>query len=104
MSLTKKTGLWVITGIAGLLAAGCQTTGSQGAAPSTQGVTCDKCKVTYVQVPVPAGKGSPIRAYKSQKTMECPDCKSAAENFFATGKFQHACKSCGDSMYVCESH
>jgi len=87
--------------LATLLAAGCQT-----AAPavdhSAHALTCDKCKVTYVRVPDTA-KGR-IVGYTNQKHMECPDCKSAAANFFSTGKLQHTCATCGDSMEVCEAH
>lgn len=70
---------------------------------STQGVTCAKCQVTWVTVPTDNGKGR-IVGYSSQKRMECPDCKDAVSNFFTTGKLQHACKTCGDSMEICEAH
>lgn len=33
--------------------------------------------------------------------LACADCASAAENFFKTGKFEHACKTCGDSLTAC---
>jgi hypothetical protein len=37
--------------------------------------------------------------------MTCPECRTAAENFFATGKLEHACKTCGpDALKVCEKH
>jgi len=42
--------------------------------------------------------------YSTRKEMECPDCKSAAANFFATGNYQHTCATCGDSMAVCDAH
>jgi len=71
--------------------------------PSTQGVTCSKCQVTWVKVPTDNGKGR-IVGYSSRKTMECPDCTDAVNNFFATGKLQHTCKTCGDSMEICQSH
>ena len=108
MSRAKRFGLWA--GLLGgsLLLAGCQAAGDHSteaaAAPSTQALVCDKCKVTYVQVPVGAGKGSPITEYRQQKSMVCPDCKSAAANFFATGKFEHTCKTCGDTMEICKAH
>ena len=93
----------------GLLLAGCQAAGGRSpdtAAPAPpQALACDKCKVTYIQVPVGAGRGSPaITEYRQQKSMVCPDCKSAAANFFATGKFQHTCKTCGDTMEICKAH
>ena len=88
-----------------LFVTGCQANGTQAAAEpaSTQAVTCDKCKVTYVKVPIRGGK-SRVVGYRSEKRMECPDCKSAAENFFATGQWQHTCKTCGDSIEVCKAH
>jgi hypothetical protein len=107
MSRTKRFGL--VAGLfgAGLLLAGCQAAGNRPAhttaGATTQALKCDKCKVTYAQVPIDAGKGR-IVGYRSQKNMECPDCKSAAANFFATGKFEHNCKTCGPSMEVCEAH
>ena len=93
----------------GLLLAGCQGAGTRTAdaasAATTRALACDKCKVTYVQVPNAPVKGAPgVVGYRSAKNMECPDCKSAAANFFATGKFEHNCKTCGPSMEVCEAH
>jgi hypothetical protein len=57
----------------------------------------------YVKVPDTGGK-SRVVGYRSEKRMECPDCKSAAENFFTTGNWQHTCKTCGDSIEVCKAH
>ena len=71
--------------------------------PTSQGVTCSKCQVTWVRYPVQGDKGRIVR-YDTRKSMECPDCKDAVTNFFATGKFQHTCKTCGDSMEICEAH
>ena len=71
--------------------------------PSTQGVTCSKCQVTWVKYPVQGDKARIVR-YDTRKSMECPDCKDAVTNFFATGKLQHTCKTCGDSMEICEAH
>jgi hypothetical protein len=88
------------------LFAGCQDTGGHAdhadhAALSDKAVMCSKCQVTYFQDSL--GKGSPVK-YQTSK-MECPDCKSAAENFFATGKAVHDCKTCGpDALKVCELH
>ena len=85
--------------------AGCQSSGAtaQAAEPvSTQAVTCDNCKVTYVKLP--RVEKNRVVAYTTKKSMECPDCRGAAENFFATGKLQHTCKTCGDNLSVCESH
>jgi protein-arginine kinase activator protein McsA len=83
---------------------GCQSSGPKSnAAASTQAVACSQCKVTYVKVPDTGGKGR-IMGYRTMKRMECPECRTAAENFFATGKLERTCKLCGDSMEMCEGH
>ena len=91
----------------GLFLVGCQSTGAKQEAsvsPTTQqAVTCTKCDVTWVKVPVDGGKGR-IIGYTSRKTMVCPDCKDAVANFFASGKLQHSCASCGDSIEICKAH
>jgi hypothetical protein len=96
--------------VAGLVS-GCQsdngTNAASAAAPATQAVTCSKCKVTWVKYPITAGGGKDHRiiGYRTRKSMECPDCKSAVANFFTTGKFEHTCKTCGpDAMEICEAH
>jgi len=103
--LTLKTILLGASLSAIALLAGCQSGGSKAAentGMSSQALMCSKCQVTYVQQPI-EGKNRVI-GYSTRKTMECPDCKSAAENFFATGEFQHTCKTCGGNMSICESH
>ena len=35
--------------------------------------------------------------------MECPDCKGAVQNFFATGNLKHECSACGGNMKACEA-
>ena len=109
MLRTWKTGLMAL-GMAGALAlagrsseGGAATQPVRAGVPSTQGVTCSKCQVTYVQVPTNDGKGR-FQGYTTRKDMECPDCKTAVENFFETGKLQHACTYCQGTMEVCESH
>jgi hypothetical protein len=99
-----------LAGITGIFAVGCSSNNSQpatSAAISDQAVTCDKCKTTWVSVPHYA-TGNPSRAvvaYSEHKEMTCPECRTAAENFFATGKLEHACKTCGpDALKVCEKH
>ena len=89
----------------GLFAIGCQSTGAStaSAAAPDKALTCTKCEVTWVKVPTDGGKGRVV-GYTSKKTMVCPDCKDAVSNFFATGKFQHTCTTCGDSMEMCETH
>jgi uncharacterized UBP type Zn finger protein len=89
-----------------VLAAGCQADKKADhamGAPAGQAVTCDKCKVTWVKVADKTDKGR-IVSYSSKKSMECPDCKTAVENFFATGKLEHTCKTCGSDLTICESH
>src|SRR3954471_19686993 len=89
--------------LATVLVAGCQSSPPATATDhSGHALNCDKCKVTYVRVPDTA-KGRVV-GYTTRKEMECPDCKNAAANFFATGKFEHTCKTCGDSMEVCDAH
>jgi hypothetical protein len=57
-----------------------------------------------VKVPISAGKNKVV-GYAGKQSHECPDCKSAAENFFATGKLEHTCKTCGaDALQACERH
>lgn len=61
-------------------------------------VMCPKCEVVWVKSAHPTGKTT---IYVSTKKMTCDDCKSAVENFFTTGKFEHSCKHCGD-LVACE--
>ena len=88
--------------------AGCASTGANAgpaaaAGPSTQAVSCTKCQATYVKVPGSDPKGH-FLGYTSRTRMECPDCKTAAQNFFATGQLRHACTHCDGTMEVCDSH
>ena len=98
----------VCTGLAAagltVLLAGCQADGGkpQAATASTQGVTCNKCQTTWVQVPRYGEKA--VMAYSTQKRHECPDCRSAVDNFFRTGNLEHTCKTCGDAIEICEAH
>ena len=89
---------------AGVFAGGCtsNTPPQSTLAASTQGVTCTKCQATWVQVPTSNGKR--ITGYTWAKKDVCPDCADAVTTFFNTGKLQHSCKTCGDSMEVCEAH
>ena len=94
-------------GLSALLAlAGCQSSGQAAAAPSHEmepmAARCDGCKVTIVKTKVYNGRNS--FTFRDTSKMECPDCKDAVENFFATGKLQHACKACGGNMVACEGH
>jgi hypothetical protein len=99
--LTKLTVAGLTLG-AGVVLSGCTANGTPAEAASTQGVTCSKCQVTWVKVPDTA-KGRVV-GYTNRKSHTCPDCKSAVDNFFATGKLQHTCETCGDAMEICERH
>lgn len=108
----------ILAATAGMFAAGCQSSGSGGAstqpagsamampadAAGGQAVTCDTCKITWVKSPVTNSKGRVI-AYTTTKSHECPDCRGAVENFFATGNLRHDCATCGkDALQACEMH
>lgn len=73
----------------------------QSAPPKEGAVFCDKCKIVMVKVPSQAGAKNQLLIYRKMKKMVCPDCKSAIENFFRTGKLKHTCSSCGGNMTVC---
>jgi len=102
----SKLALAAMTLGTGLFVTGCASDNNKPAqstlVPSSQGVTCSKCQVTWVKVPEMAK--SRIVGYTTRKSMVCPDCKDAVANFFATGKFERTCKTCGDSMEICEAH
>jgi hypothetical protein len=90
---------------AGMFVVGCTANNkpAESSVVTTAGaVACSKCEVTWVKVPA-TGKG-PVVGYTTRKSHVCPDCKDAVANFFATGQFQHTCKTCGDSMEICEAH
>ena len=96
-------------GLSALLAlAGCQSSNEAAAPPSHEMSAmaghCDGCKVTWVKEQQTDRKGIRILGYRETQKMECPDCKGAMENFFATGKMEHACKACGGNMVPCEGH
>jgi hypothetical protein len=81
---------------------------NHGAAATTQqadAVTCAKCQVTWVKQPITTGGGKErVIAYQTRKSMECPDCRTAVDNFFRTGRLEHSCKTCGDQLQACEAH
>lgn len=86
---------------------GCQSNSANNtmASDTTQSkaVTCSKCRVTWVKLPR-RGKGRVV-SYTTRKSMECPDCRSIAENFFTRGKLEHTCSTCGpDALEVCKEH
>jgi hypothetical protein len=67
-------------------------------ATKEEAVSCPKCETVWVKEPRQIGK---IKVFVSKKKMNCAECKTAVENFFATGKLEHACKTCGD-LVACE--
>lgn len=72
------------------------------AAPVSDGaVMCDKCKVVMVKTVIPGTQKAPTVTYHNTSTMVCPDCTSAMENFFKTGKLKHTCSHCGGTMTQC---
>lgn len=91
---------------AALVAVGCQSNKpatTSADAVSSEAVACAKCQTTWVQLPR-TEKGRVV-AYSARKSMVCPDCRTAAQNFFATGKMVHSCATCGpDAMEVCKMH
>jgi hypothetical protein len=72
----------------------------------TAGVTCEKCKVTYVRVPysVPGYEGPRVVGYRSEKATECPDCRKHAMAYLNNGTPlpADACKECGGKMEIAE--
>jgi len=88
-----------------LMIVGCQdskvSSGPAGSVqPADKILLCTKCKTVWVKRSEPSFKG--MMTYRTVKSMECPDCKSAAANFFATGKLEHSCKTCGGELQACE--
>jgi hypothetical protein len=72
------------------------------AAPPKEGaVICDKCKIVMVKYPIHTGIRGQTIIYQEGKTMVCPYCVSAMENFFKTGKLKHTCTHCGGTMTIC---
>jgi rRNA maturation endonuclease Nob1 len=98
----------VVVGLSAVvLLAGCQasqssmaTTQAAVASQGDQAVMCDKCKTVWVMRSSINYKG--MVSYRRKPVMKCPDCDSAAANFFKTGKLQHTCKACGGTLEACE--
>ena len=98
----------IVAGLAlglGLVLAGCASDSPPKSTveATPQGVMCSKCQVTWVQSPELSQKGR-IIGYKTVKKDTCPDCMDAVTSFFNTGKLQHTCKTCGDTLEICEAH
>ena len=107
MKTLRRAMLMVAVAAGSLIVAGCQAKSEQAQKsslqPAADGVMCSKCETTFVKVPIDAGKQR-IVGYTSRKVHTCPDCRNAAENFFATGKLEHSCKTCGSAMEICKAH
>lgn len=102
--------LWITAAMAlGTVLVGCESDSPTAKSQSdhvdwatAQAVTCDKCKVTWVKSPEHKGR---IVSFTNRKSMVCPDCQGAVENFFSTGKFEHTCPTCGpNALDVCKIH
>ena len=107
MFSTLKMGALSVALGAGIFAAGCASNKppQSSLALTTQGVTCTKCEVTWVKMPLygrPPRGG--IAGYTWAKRDICPDCMDAVTSFFNTGKLRHTCKTCGDTMEICDAH
>lgn len=76
------------------------------AAATDQSVACSKCQTTWVKEKQIVGHPSRTTNYiiRNKQKMTCADCQTAVDNFFATGKLQHACKACGGDMKPCQKH
>jgi hypothetical protein len=80
--------------------ASCQTTSSSGG--PTEAVACAKCQmVAYERVGTMNKQITVLRG----ETMTCPDCESAARNYFSKGmSLKHTCPSCGSQLVHCRAH
>ncbi|OGV74124.1 MAG: hypothetical protein A3K19_27060 [Lentisphaerae bacterium RIFOXYB12_FULL_65_16] len=87
-----------ILGAGSLLLTGCKTATATTPEPA---VMCSTCQTVWVRRPHTINQK--ITTYTTEKSMRCPDCTSAAANFFKTGKFEHTCKACGDNLQACEA-
>jgi len=102
-----KTRLLILGGSFGLatLLSSCQSTGTATAA--SEAVMCDKCKTVWVKNQ-PATIGSPGRGeftiLRDSKTMTCPDCQLAIDNYWKTGSMKHTCATCGGTRTHCRQH
>ena len=106
--MLKRIGSITALALGAALLAGCQsnndTTPQSSLVSTDKGVTCSKCQTTWVRVPDTGGKPGRVHGYTTKKSHACPDCRDAVSNFFVTGKLEHACKTCGNSLEICEAH
>lgn len=86
-----------------LATAACRSPGSEESElGDSDVVTCTRCRTVWVSAsdisytyPGPSPDAEPIH--------QCPDCSYAVENYFATGKWAHSCKICGEGLQRCEA-
>ena len=72
------------------------------AAAPAQAIMCPKCQAVWVKDTATVNSHQ-TTVYVTSKKMMCPECKTAAENFFAGKNAEHTCKICGE-MKVCDAH
>ena len=94
-----RTTIIVASTVALVLGALSMPSRAEETAAKDEAIMCPKCEAVWVKEKRNLGKTT---VYVSKKKMTCDDCKSAVENFFATGKLEHSCKTCGD-LVKCES-
>jgi hypothetical protein len=96
-----------IVKVSALLAiiAGLGIAGASAADPTTA-ITCSKCQDVIVVNPANTGSkpGNGYVLMTNKKTMVCPDCESAAQNFIKTGNLKHHCTHCDGTMETCTTH
>jgi ribosomal protein S27E len=97
MSIRRLPGLVALAALLVPLA-GCASPPSSG----KQAVMCPKCEVVWVQRADPSDVYG--LTYRSEQAMRCPDCEEAVATFFRTGRFGHACATCGDQLVHCTMH
>ena len=65
-------------------------------------IYCPTCRTMWVEM---TDFDDPYRmSTVPVERMECPECESAVAHFFKTGKFEHACSTCGDEFVHCKAH
>lgn len=72
----------------------------------TEAVMCDKCKTVWVRKPTTIGSPGRMQTtiLRDSKTMTCPDCQLAINNFWKTGSMKHTCSHCGGTLAHCTQH
>lgn len=90
--------------LTGVLLVGCQFADKRESSSSTQAraVVCPKCETVWVEG---LDLNDPyMMTYRPEKVMKCPDCQSAVESFFRTGRLAHTCDTCGGDLKHCTEH